>query len=91
VTASKASFESFLPHPLRPSDRTYLRRLRRHQRHLAQYALSKGWSADAAKWLSEELEFHDALERMAVAELRSPTEVMETILRFPAKRRRRKP
>jgi hypothetical protein len=94
VKSRENSIEDFLPRPLRPVDRAYLRRLRRHQAHLARYAVSTGWSADAAKWLSERLQFHEALDRMAVAERRSPTEVAESLLSFPStptKRARRRP
>jgi hypothetical protein len=94
VKSRDSSIEDFLPRPLRPADRAYLRRLRRHQAHLARYAVSTGWSADAAKWLSQRLEFHEALDRMAVAERRSPSEVATSLLSFPpmpAKRTRRRP
>lgn len=85
------SIESFLPSPLPPSTRAWLARHRRRQQHLARYAVSTGWSADAARWLSEELVFREAIDRMAVAERRSPDEVRASLAGLSAKRAGRRP
>lgn len=87
------SIEDFLPCPLRPSDRAFLRRHRRQQRHLARYAVATGWSAEGAAWLSK-LATNEAVDRLAVAERRAPIEIMESLVRFspkPTRRARRRP